>query len=189
MTDRESTSELGQRPIAQPLIGPLAAELRAGLAHTSQNIERGAPLALGHPAIPIRTGALPPRATLAGTSNSGLCCGELQVELLLPLRSCRRDRRGPRRQAHPFQISTDGARVGDGGNDLHAASTGGAFGHVNAHTLARSTAQASLCRRWAGVGSPSLVLSGDISTSSFTSSFGPDTICARSTAFGASTPW
>ena len=61
ITNRESTVELGQRPVAQPLFGPLAAELRAGLAHTSQNIGRGAPSA-----IPIRTGALPARATYVG---------------------------------------------------------------------------------------------------------------------------
>ena len=38
----------------------------AGLAHTSRNIGRGAPSALGHPAIPIRTGALPPRHDVGG---------------------------------------------------------------------------------------------------------------------------
>ena len=54
MTDRESTAELDQRPIAQPLFGPLAAELRAGLAHTSQNIGRGATLVSVHQrAIPL----------------------------------------------------------------------------------------------------------------------------------------
>ena len=55
----------------------------------------------------------------------------------------------------------------------------------NWNTLARSTAQASLCRRWAGVGSPTLGRPAGASTCSF----GPGTICARSVAFGASTPW
>ena len=40
----------------------------------------------------------------------------------------RRDRRSTRWQADPFQVFTDRASVGDGGNDLHAAPTGGAFG-------------------------------------------------------------
>ena len=68
--------------------------------------------------------------TLAGTWNSGPGGGKLQVELVLWGRPCRRDRRGPRRQADPFQVSTDRAGVGNGGNDLHAAPTGGAFGDV-----------------------------------------------------------
>ena len=55
----------------------------------------------------------------------------------------------------------------------------------NWNTLARSTAQASLCRRWAVGRSPSLVGAANASTCSF----GPGTICDRSAAFAASTPW
>ena len=48
---------------------------------------------------------------MSGNMNSGPGGGKRQVELLLRRWSCWRDRRGPRRQADPFQVSTDRASV------------------------------------------------------------------------------
>ncbi len=39
--DSESTTELGERPVLQPLFAPFAPEFRARLARTSQNMRLG----------------------------------------------------------------------------------------------------------------------------------------------------
>jgi len=106
-----SQAEQGQRPVPQALFGPSGPARRAPLVLPSENI------GLGCHSSRTQAAATRPRPeqahsylvpTVGGNMSSGLGGGKLHVELLLP---CRRDRRGPRRQADPFQVSTDGAGV------------------------------------------------------------------------------
>ena len=50
---------------------------------------------------------------------SGSRSSIVHVELLLRMRTRRCNRRCPRRQANPFQVPTDGPRLGDRSHDLH----------------------------------------------------------------------
>ena len=68
--------------------------------------------------------------TRQAPSNSNSCCGRGRAAAM-----------GGARDGNPtpsryFQVSHDGAGGSDGGNDLHAAPTGGTFGHVNGPHLA-----------------------------------------------------
>ena len=128
------------------------------------------------------------RAALANGQRrtADIAAGETGVRL--KIRTRRRHRRCPRRQANPFPTDGPGAPAA-GGSGVSAATILTCPPHrshtlsSNWNTRASHTAQASLCRRCAGVVSPSLPPASPASAG-----FGPGTICARSAAWGASTP-
>lgn len=111
-------------------------------------------------AFPVRSGAPSARGNTAIRSEYG----RLQIELLLPMRPCRCDRRNSRRWPDPIQGISGWAGGGVGGSSC--GPIGRAFGHFMAHTLAERQPRSVGDGTGGGGRGASLGRPADVSTSS-----------------------
>jgi hypothetical protein len=122
-----------------------------------------------------------PRENCQSEETSGCV---VHVKLSPRMGSCHCDRRRPRRQADPFQVPTDGPRVGDGCHDFHLSPTPITYAHVKLEHPSQQYRPGQSVPALPGGISLSLPKA---SVSSF-AAFGTGTICAGAVALGASTP-